>query len=85
MSGRKLKPCGTPAAAERHRRRGEEICPACRTARNAKFVQYHRARKRGPERITQEAEEIALRQLRINHEAEFRRLRLEALKRLTKR
>lgn len=26
---RKLKPCGTPAAARRHYRRGEKPCPAC--------------------------------------------------------
>lgn len=29
---RKLKPCGTTAAARRHRRRGEPVCDACRTA-----------------------------------------------------
>lgn len=29
-----LKPCGTTAAYERHRRAGEEACDACREARN---------------------------------------------------
>ena len=29
---RKLQPCGTVAAARRHRRRGEELCEACRQA-----------------------------------------------------
>ena len=27
-----LKPCGTPAAARRHQRAGEPLCPACQTA-----------------------------------------------------
>ncbi len=30
-----VKPCGTAAAAERHRRKGEELDEACRLARNA--------------------------------------------------
>lgn len=29
---RELKPCGTVAAARRHRRRGEPLCDACRQA-----------------------------------------------------
>ena len=29
---RELRPCGTPAAARRHRRRGEQVCDACRAA-----------------------------------------------------
>lgn len=29
---RDLKPCGTPAAARRHRRRGEPVCDECRAA-----------------------------------------------------
>lgn len=31
-SGWDLKPCGTPAAARRHYRRGEPLCGACRNA-----------------------------------------------------
>lgn len=27
-----LKPCGTPAAARRHQRRGEPLCETCRQA-----------------------------------------------------
>lgn len=30
-----LRPCGTPAAARRHRRRGESTCEACRDAENS--------------------------------------------------
>lgn len=29
---RKLSPCGTPAAAKRHRRNGEPLCEECRAA-----------------------------------------------------
>lgn len=29
---RELKPCGTPAAARRHRRNGEEVCEDCKAA-----------------------------------------------------
>lgn len=32
--GRLLRPCGTTAAARRHRRRGETACEACREAEN---------------------------------------------------
>ena len=32
---RDLKPCGTTAAARRHRRRGEEVCDSCRAAEKA--------------------------------------------------
>lgn len=32
---RDLKPCGTPAAARRHRRRGETVCDECRAAERA--------------------------------------------------
>lgn len=45
---RELKPCGTVAAYERHRRRGEEVCEACREARrvysNAQYVPRDRDR-----------------------------------------
>lgn len=33
--GRSLAPCGTTAAAKRHRRRGEPPCPECRAAERA--------------------------------------------------
>ena len=33
--GRKLAPCGTTAAAKRHRRHGEPPCPECRAAERA--------------------------------------------------
>lgn len=33
--GRSLAPCGTTAAAKRHRRRGEAPCPECRVAERA--------------------------------------------------
>lgn len=33
--GRSLAPCGTTAAAKRHRRRGEAPCPECRAAERA--------------------------------------------------
>ncbi|MFP7706347.1 hypothetical protein [Trueperella sp. LYQ141] len=32
MAGRELKPCGTHAAAMRHRRRGEPLCEECLAA-----------------------------------------------------
>ncbi len=32
MAERNLKPCGTAAAARRHQRRGEPVCPPCRQA-----------------------------------------------------
>ncbi|MCP2339208.1 hypothetical protein FHU30_004565 [Actinomadura rupiterrae] len=32
---RPLKPCGTPAAIMRHRRRGQPLCDACRKAHAA--------------------------------------------------
>lgn len=40
---RELKPCGTPAAARRHWRLGEELCDACREADR----QYQRDRRGG--------------------------------------
>lgn len=43
MSPRKLKPCGTAAAAMRHLRHGEQLCEPCRLARNAAAIRnYHR-------------------------------------------
>lgn len=34
-NGRELAPCGTPAAAERHRRHGEDVDEACKQAKQA--------------------------------------------------
>jgi hypothetical protein len=42
---RSLKPCGTPAAYTRHRRRGEQPCQACKRAHADHAAQ--RARERG--------------------------------------
>lgn len=42
MSARVLKPCGTPAAFMRHRRRHEE-CAQCREAWNAYYRDWSRA------------------------------------------
>lgn len=39
---RRLRPCGTPAAAKRHRARGEELCDECREAQRT----WDRGRKR---------------------------------------
>lgn len=38
---RPLAPCGTRAAAARHRRNGEPVCPACQQAER----DYQRARR----------------------------------------
>ena len=35
--GVELKPCGTVAAYQRHMRRNEDACPACRTAVKAAY------------------------------------------------
>jgi len=40
------QPCGTRAAYERHRRRGEQPCPPCRDAYNAHQRAMYEARKR---------------------------------------
>jgi hypothetical protein len=41
---KQLQPCGTAAAAERHKRRGEPIDEACRLAYNAARREYDRQR-----------------------------------------
>ena len=41
MMGRELRPCGTAAAASRHRRNGEELCEACRAVERER----HRAKQ----------------------------------------
>lgn len=43
--GRPLRPCGTHAAHERHRARGEDIDPACREAERV-YQQDRHARRR---------------------------------------
>jgi hypothetical protein len=69
----RLAACGTRAAFERHRRRGEPADAACRDANN----EYHRLRYAGLLGI--EAEERAMRQealeaLAHRHPEEFARL-----------
>ncbi|MFE7605765.1 hypothetical protein ACFU1Q_11445 [Brachybacterium paraconglomeratum] len=54
---RDLKPCGTPAAARRHRRRGEPVCDECRTAeREATALARAAKRSEAREAAAQEAE-----------------------------
>lgn len=40
-----LKPCGTPAAAARHRRRKEPVCDPCRIADNERTAAHKAATK----------------------------------------
>lgn len=40
-----LQPCGTAAAARRHRRNGEPMCDACRTAAQAENKYYSELRR----------------------------------------
>ena len=42
---RPLKPCGTNAAAERHRINGEELCFACKVAISQRVQQYRERQK----------------------------------------
>lgn len=50
---RKLAPCGTTAAAKRHRRRGEPPCPECKAAERAasKAARDRKAAERLPEPV----------------------------------
>lgn len=48
-AGRPLKPCGTPAAAKRHRQRGEPVCEPCRVADNARTYEWREARRKARE------------------------------------
>lgn len=50
---RSLAPCGTTAAAKRHRRRGEAPCPECRAAERAasKAARDRKAAERPPEPV----------------------------------
>lgn len=54
---RSLAPCGTTAAAKRHRRRGEPPCPECRAAERAasKAARDRKATERPPEPVISEA------------------------------
>lgn len=51
--GRSLAPCGTTAAAKRHRRRGEAPCPECKAAERAasKAARDRKAAERPPEPV----------------------------------
>lgn len=42
---RQLKPCGTRAAAQRHRARGEEPCLPCKLAETAEISERSRVRR----------------------------------------
>lgn len=56
---RELKPCGTPAAARRHRRRGELVCDECRAAeREATALARAVKRSEAQEVAAQEAEQV---------------------------
>ena len=50
---RSLAPCGTTAAAKRHRRRGEAPCPECKAAERAasKAARDRKAAERPPEPV----------------------------------
>lgn len=50
---RSLAPCGTTAAAKRHRRRGEPPCPECKAAERAasKAARDRKAAERPPEPV----------------------------------
>ena len=39
------QPCGTPAAYRRHKRAGEEPCPACKAAESERQRFYYQQRK----------------------------------------
>lgn len=56
---RELKPCGTPAAARRHRRRGEPVCEECLAAeRTEKALARAEKRSRAREHAAQDAEDL---------------------------
>lgn len=70
---RDLQPCGTPAAYQRHLRRGEEPCDPCLTAANA--YKASNARDVG----TQRARQRALSRLSHLHPAHYAVLLAEEL------
>lgn len=45
---RELKPCGTLAAAVRHKRHGEPVCDACTAAQAAYMHDYWKTYRRAP-------------------------------------
>ena len=49
-----LKPCGTPAAARRHRRNREIVCDGCRQAEALASAEF---REQNPEYVAARAEE----------------------------
>lgn len=51
---RKLKPCGTDAAYQRHYARGEPIDEACKAAHSAKVRPGAKARQRALEQLARE-------------------------------
>jgi len=67
---RELQPCGTPAAYQRHVRRGEQPCDACREANRTYWRQwadrtgYGRARYRAMRRLADLYPDIYRRLLR---------------------
>lgn len=44
-AGKPVQPCGTPAAAKRHRERGETVCEPCRKADNARTKAWREAKR----------------------------------------
>ena len=46
ITPRKLKPCGTTAAARRHHRKGEDLCDLCREAHRKDMRELNETRKR---------------------------------------
>lgn len=66
---RELQPCGTNAAAERHRRNGEPLCEPCRLARNAAAADWER------ESGTGRARQRAMTALKDRHLDPFERCR----------
>lgn len=81
-------PCGTYAAYQRHKTRGEPVDEACRVARNAYMRGYKKSRKpalRDRERLVSMAWNAAQRRLAKRHPGEFRQIYEEELKRLALR
>lgn len=72
-----LKPCGTTAAYQRHRKRKEEPCAACRTA----VAEYNRAYRAANPRVAEQQREHrkitdeAVKRLITKHFPEFRAIR----------
>jgi hypothetical protein len=75
MGNHKLSPCGTYAAAVRHKRHGEELDDACESAYRAKRTQYMKKwRKTTQSPESAEAKKLLMRarsraMTRLTHEA----------------